>query len=254
MASPIPGLRYDSPVAFTARQRLLLGVAAPLFAATVRLLAGTCRHETRGLDVWEKVRQGHGRAIVAVWHESTVMATHHYRNAGMHALAGYSFDAECAARAIRHLGILSVRGSSSSGGGQALRDLAVVLDNAGPVMMTVDGPRGPRRVAKPGAAILAARTGIPIVPHAFAVRPAWRLRSWDRLSIIKPFSRIVSVYAPAIAPPRNSSPFAIEETRQQVEASLNAAQRQVEAMLGMEGDASEYESGAPAYSELSSKR
>jgi lysophospholipid acyltransferase (LPLAT)-like uncharacterized protein len=181
------------------------------------------------------------------------MAACHYRNAGAHALVSYSYDAEWAARTLRCLGILSVRGSSSSGGAQALRDLVVVLEHGSTVLLTMDGPRGPRRVAKSGAAVLAARSGIPIIPHAFAVRPAWRLQSWDRLPIGKPFARVVSVYGPAISPPRNTSPFAIEETRQEVEASLNLAHQQAETILGIGSDQTECGLERPAYNTASSK-
>jgi len=234
MAAQIAGLQYDNPLPFTARQQFILSLGPPVVAAAVRLLSCTCRHELLGLDHWEHLKQTRGKAIVAVWHETTALAVYHYRQAGVHSLASHSFDAEWASRAVRRLGILTVRGSSSNGGGQALRDLAVVLEQAGTVMLTVDGPRGPRRVAKPGAAILSARTGVPIIPHAFAVRPAWRLGSWDRLSIAKPFSRVISAYGPAIPPPANDSRAAVEETRLLVETGLNQAHQQIEAMLGIE--------------------
>ncbi len=247
MAAQIAGLQYDSPLPFTARQRFFLNLGPPIIAAVARLLSYTCRHEFPGRENQDGIKRANGRAIVAIWHESIILAACQYRNTGIQTLASHSFDAEWAARAVRRLGILSVRGSSSNGGGQALRNLAVVLEHGSAVMLALDGPRGPRRVAKPGAAILAARTGVPIIPHAFAVRPAWRLGSWDRLSIAKPFSRVISLCAPAIPPPANTSPAAIEETRLLVEASLNQAHRQIEAMLGIENDAGAYAREDPAY-------
>jgi lysophospholipid acyltransferase (LPLAT)-like uncharacterized protein len=254
MAAQIVGLRYNSPLPFTARQRVLLNLGAPLIAAGVKLLSSTCRHELRGLEFWESIQRTDGRAIVAVWHESTTLAAYHYRNTGFHTLASYSFDAECGVRALERLGIFSVRGSSSRGGSEALRDLAVALERAGTVLLTLDGPRGPRRMAKPGAAILAARTGASIIPHAFAVSPAWRLRSWDRLSIAKPFARVISAYAPPIPPPANMSPAAIDETRLQLEASLNQVHQQLEALLGIENGTPGYEREEPAYAGTSSNR
>jgi lysophospholipid acyltransferase (LPLAT)-like uncharacterized protein len=116
---------------------------------------------------------------------------------------------------------MAVRGSSSKGGSEALRDLAVVLQHVSVVALTLDGPHGPRRIAKPGAAILAARTGVPIIPHAFAVRSAWRLQSWDQFMIAKPFAQVISVYGAPIPPPVNTNPDTIEETRLRVENSLN---------------------------------
>jgi lysophospholipid acyltransferase (LPLAT)-like uncharacterized protein len=136
-----------------------------------------------------------------------------------------------AARAVRHFGIFSVRGSSSHGGSTALRDLATALNRNTSVILTLDGPKGPRHTAKPGIAILAARTGVPIIPHAFAVDTAWQMKSWDRMRIAKPFARIISAYGPAIPPPKTTEPEAIEETRLLVESNLNQMYARIEAML-----------------------
>src|SRR5690606_15894263 len=98
---------------------------------------------------------------------------------------------ELAARIVTHFDLRAVRGSSSRGGADALNQLQQAMALGAGVGFTLDGPRGPRRKAKLGAAIIAARTGAIIVPNAFAVSRAWRLRSWDRLPIPKPFSRVL---------------------------------------------------------------
>lgn len=224
----LPGIDYASPNTFSARQRLVLNTVSPLLAAAIRTISITCRHTRLGRHFWEDTQKTHGRAIVAVWHESTTLGAYYYRGSGIHALASYSFDAELGVRAINQLGICSVRGSSSNGGSSALHDLARVLAGARSVILTLDGPRGPRRIAKPGAAILAARTGVPVIPHAFAVRAAWRLHSWDRLVIAKPFTRVISMYGAPIPPPANTDLSTIEETRLLVELALNEAYRKIE--------------------------
>jgi lysophospholipid acyltransferase (LPLAT)-like uncharacterized protein len=221
MGTIIPGILYASPLAFTKQQRLFLGLATPVVTTTLRVLSCTYRCEVRGLELWKSALQEYGQAIVALWHEAMIPAVCHYRNTGCHTLASYSFDAELGTRVIRRLGIMAVRGSSSNGGSDALRDLAVVLQHVSVVALTLDGPHGPRRIAKPGAAILAARTGVPIIPHAFVVRPTWRLQSWDQFIIAKPFAQVISVYGTAIPPPVNTNPDTIEETRLRVENSLN---------------------------------
>lgn len=215
-----PVLSQASPLAFTMRQRCLLSFAAPLLTAYLKMISHTCQCEVRGIEHWESTVQTYGRAIVAVWHESMIPAACHYRATGCCTLASYSFDAELGARALRSFGITSVRGSSSNGGSEALRGLTSALMHTPVVALTLDGPRGPRRIAKPGVAILAARTGAPIIPHAFAVRPAWRWQSWDQFMIAKPFARVVSVYGSVIPPPADMHPDTIEETRLRVEASL----------------------------------
>lgn len=206
---------------FTVRQRFVLNLAAPILTAYLRMLSRTCHCEIRRLEHWESTLKTYGRAIVATWHESMIPAACYYRNTGCFTLASHSFDAELGARVIRNFGIMSVRGSSSKGGSEALHGLASALVHAPVVALTLDGPRGPRRIAKPGVAILAARTGAPIIPHAFAVLPAWRWRSWDQFVIAKPFAKVVSVYGAVIPPPENTHPDTIEATRLRVEASLN---------------------------------
>ena len=228
MPPQLPGINYESPNTFTGAQRFVFRTIGPLLAAAIKTISITCRHTRLGRELWENTLKQHGRAIVAVWHESTTLGTCYYRGSGIHTLASYSFDAELGVRAVNRFGICSVRGSSSNGGSAALHDLALVLASKRSVILTSDGPRGPRRIAKPGVAILAARTGVPIIPHAFAVSAAWRLHSWDRLAIAKPFTRVISMYGPPIPPPANTNPATIEQTRLLVEIGLNQAYRQIE--------------------------
>lgn len=223
----ISGLHYESPLAFSMRQRFILNLAAPIITVYLKMISSTCQSEIRCIERWESMLQSYGRAIVAIWHESMIPAACHYQNTGCHTLASYSFDAELGVRVIRSFGIMSIRGSSTNGGSEALHDLTIALAHVPVVALTLDGPRGPRRIAKPGVAILAARTGAPIIPHAFVVRPAWRWRSWDQFMITKPFAQVVSVYGPAIPPPADTHPDTIEETRLRVEASLNLCHQEI---------------------------
>jgi lysophospholipid acyltransferase (LPLAT)-like uncharacterized protein len=227
----IPGLVYTSPIAFTLRQRIALATIPLAIATTLKALNCACRREVRNSEYVQQVIEEHGRVILAIWHESIVMAPYHYRGTGFHGLTSYSFDGEMAARILAWLGLPSLRGSSNRGGKEALANLAAALEHVPLVGFTLDGPRGPRRVAKPGIAVLAARTQTPIVPHAFAVQPAWRLRSWDRLPIPKPFGRIVSACGVPIPTPPASTPEGIEHMRQQVENALNALHEELEREL-----------------------
>ena len=229
----IPGLRYTSPYAFSARQRVALCIIPHVVAVGLKALVRTCRVEVRNAQHWDGLIRSHGRAIVAIWHESMGLAACHYRNTAFHTLTSYSYDGELAARVVRHFGLLALRGSSSKGGSEGLDDLAGALEQVQAVGFTLDGPRGPRRVAKAGIAVLAARTGVPIIPHAFVVHPAWRLRSWDRFALPKPFARIVSAFGPPVAAPDESTPEAVESTRSQIEGELNRLYAELEAELGV---------------------
>lgn len=192
-----------------------------MIAVAYKALRATCRYTVKGVEHWQACKETREPFIVAFWHETLGLAACHYRKTAYHTLTSYSFDGELAARVVRHFGLYAVRGSSSRGGTKALGQLERALDFAGVVGFTLDGPRGPRRVAKPGIAILAARTQRIIIPHAFYAAPCWRLNSWDQFIVPKPFGHVVSAFAAPIVPPPDCSADNIEATRLQVERSLN---------------------------------
>ncbi|MEO7963088.1 MAG: DUF374 domain-containing protein, partial [Gemmatimonadaceae bacterium] len=107
-------------------------------------------------------------------------------------------DGEIIARILESLGFTTVRGSSSRGGARALLELVRVLREGHDVAVTPDGPRGPRRVFAPGAAVAAMRAGAPVIGIGARTERAWRLRSWDRLMIPKPFARVTVRYTEAL--------------------------------------------------------
>ena len=229
----LPGIEYDSPVAFTWRQRLALAVIPPCAGLAVGALCRTLRWEARGVENPEAgLAIGRGHALMAFWHECLMLAGWRYRGNGGHTLTSYSFDGELAARVIRKLGLEAVRGSSSRGGSGALKNLEAVARLVPWAGFTLDGPRGPRRVAKSGIAILAARTGLPVVPMAYAVSRCKRLRSWDRFPVPMPGARVLCAYAPPIAPPASEEPEVIESKRRQIEFALNALHTEIEAECG----------------------
>jgi hypothetical protein len=215
--------------AFTLWQRVQLAILPRLLADIFYLLYRTCRVETRGKQYLDETLQEHGRCHVVIWHESMAMAGCYNRGTDYLTLASYSYDGEFAARVVKRWRIHAARGSSSRGGHEALAQLCEAARTIPVTGFTLDGPKGPRRVAKAGIGVLAARTRLPIVPNAYAVSSAWRMRSWDQFPIQKPFSRIICAYAPPIPPPPNDSPEAVEKTRLEVEKSLNALHRQIEA-------------------------
>lgn len=217
---PFPDIEYSSPNVWTPRQRLTLTVAPPLIGGALKLLSRTCHVDVRRLEGYERAQREHGRVIIAFWHETLLLALWMYRNRGYHTLTSLSFDGELAARACHQFGLYAVRGSSSQGGLAAVRQLEQLLvDHATTVGLTLDGPKGPRRVAKPGAALLAMKTGVPILPCAFAAAPCWRLRSWDRMMVPKPFSRIVCVYGDPVEPAGDDG---ARNLQRRIQQSLNA--------------------------------
>lgn len=218
---------------FTFGQRVQLAVLPWTLAKSFGLLFRSCSVEIRGGDVYEATLEKHKRCLVAIWHESMILACCHNRGRGYVGLASLSFDGELGARVLHRWHIHTARGSSSRGGSEALAALVEAANTVPVTGFTLDGPRGPRRIAKPGISILAARTQLPIIPNAFVPEHAWHLHSWDRLPIQKPFTRVVCAYAPPIPPPPDESPEEVEKTRLAVEQSLNALHEQLEAEFGI---------------------
>ncbi len=228
----LPDLKYASPYTFSFRQRAQLAIVSPVVAYALRTLYRLNRVEVRHAECYEELlaREGHG--ILAFWHECMGLAACQHCRRNFHGLTSYSFDGEMAVRVLAWQGSEAVRGSSSKGGSGGLRELEKALEFVPIVGLTLDGPRGPRRVAKPGAAILAARSRVSILPNAYALSHAWRLHSWDRCAIPKPFGRIICVYGEPIAPPLSDAPEEVEKTRQLLEARLNALHAEIEEELG----------------------
>jgi lysophospholipid acyltransferase (LPLAT)-like uncharacterized protein len=121
---------------------------------------------------------------------------------------------------VRHFGLSVVRGSSSRGGAAALRTLAAAVRAGEDVAVVPDGPRGPREQLQAGLVVLAATTGAPVVPLAFAARPARRLASWDRFLVPWPFARAAVVFGKATTVPRDAD-------RETARAELERALREV---------------------------
>jgi lysophospholipid acyltransferase (LPLAT)-like uncharacterized protein len=227
-----PGLTYQSPNDFSLKQRIALTLGVPLIAGFYRAICMTCRQEARNAHQLENLIEAGSHAIPVFWHESLGLAAWYFRGTGYHTLTSYSFDGELAARVVRRFGLYALRGSSSRGGYDALKQLKKAAELVPAIGFTLDGPKGPRRVAKPGVAILALQTGLPVIPQAFAASRCWRMRSWDRLLVPKPFARLVTAFAEPIYPPPKATSGAIEALRSEIEGALNQLHGSLETELG----------------------
>lgn len=172
----------------------LIKLAGFSISWVVRLLVGTVRYRCVSLGPRvEPTQPGlKERFLYSFWHEAILLPAYHYKHTPTRVLISEHADGEMIARAAEHLGLKAVRGSTTRGGTRALRQL-VALKNQSHVVLTPDGPRGPRRVVQPGQIFLASRTGLPIVPCGFGFHSAWRMPSWDRFAVPRPFSAAVGV-------------------------------------------------------------
>ena len=136
-------------------------------------------------------------------------------------LISRSRDGTLASELGRLLGADVVRGSTSRGGGAALRQLLRSAATGRMPFLVPDGPRGPALYCKPGAVALAELGGLAIQPIALAVDRAWRLRSWDRLVVPKPFARLTAVLGERQEVPAPLDETGRERVRRELEAELN---------------------------------
>lgn len=193
------------------------------------------------LSRWQVVR-GHIPAaywntgkpfILAFWHGRLLLIPHTWnRDKVIHMLISGHRDGQLIARAVRHLGIDSVEGSSSKGGGAALRKMVGMLKSGGYVGITPDGPRGPRMRASEGVVALARLSGVPVIPVANSVSRRWVVGSWDRFIVALPFCRGVFVWGEPIEVPRDATPDVQEKYRQRIEGALNALCREADQLVG----------------------
>jgi lysophospholipid acyltransferase (LPLAT)-like uncharacterized protein len=214
------------------RHPALIRMAGLVIAWLVRLWLGTVRYRCRALGPRvEPTEPGlEGRYIYAFWHETILLPAYHYRRTPTHVLISEHADGEMIARACGHLGLGVVRGSTTRRGVQAVRQI-VEMQGRSHLVITPDGPRGPRRQVQPGVVFLAARTGLPIVPVGFAYRRAWRMRSWDRFAVPVPFTSAVGVLGVPIHVPAGSDREALEQYGVQVERALEDTMRVAEEMV-----------------------
>jgi lysophospholipid acyltransferase (LPLAT)-like uncharacterized protein len=160
-----------------------------------------------------------GRPIHAFWHGRILPATIYFKRRGIVVITSENFDGEWIARIITRFGYGTARGSSSRGARKAL--LQMVRDvRERPVAFTIDGPRGPARVAQPGAVWLAKVTGNPIIPFHLEADRHWALNSWDRTQIPKPFARVALVFAAPIKVSSQTGDEDLEAITRQLENAL----------------------------------
>jgi lysophospholipid acyltransferase (LPLAT)-like uncharacterized protein len=197
---------------------------AALARPLLRLLGRTLRWQVEGEERLRDAERGGGHGIHALWHGRILHGVLHFRDRGMVVITSENYDGEWIARIIGRFGFGTARGSTSRGARKAL--LQLVKDaRAHPTAFTIDGPRGPARVAQPGAVWLAKATGNPLIPFHAEAAAHWALKSWDRTQIPKPFTTVALVIGEPFTVPRDADDDALEQYRLRLEREIGRAEQ-----------------------------
>ncbi len=216
--------------------RLVCRLVPQLIRLVYLFLAGTIRWQWVGRPYSNLQGERH---LYAFWHARMLLMPYPFRRTLLgykqRRFYGYMLisehrDGAFIADTMHLLGIRTVRGSSTRGGAKAmLKMIRSVKKEHCNLGITPDGPKGPREQVTKGSIQLAMKTGLPVVPVCFAASRCWRINSWDRFYIPKPFSRGVFVFGEPVAVLPNER---LEEALAKVQAGMDAARRTADTYFG----------------------
>jgi lysophospholipid acyltransferase (LPLAT)-like uncharacterized protein len=198
----------------------------------IDLLGRTLQWRVEGLEHFESIQRSGQQPVMAFWHGRILPATYYFRRRGIVVITSENFDGEWIARIIQRFGYETARGSSSRGARKAALQLVRDMEAGKPAGFTLDGPRGPAKVAQPGAVWLARTTGNPLLPFHLEASRYWSITSWDRTQIPKPFSTVALVIGEPIRIPRDTADEDLERSRLELEKRLAVLEKRAVELAG----------------------
>ena len=208
-----------------------MAIVPPVGYQLIQWLGRSMQLRVEGADHVHRLFQQDKRVILAFWHAQQLMMPLSIPGLEAHVLISQHRDGELIRRIVARFGLEAVRGSSTRGGAEALRQLIRLGRSGSNLVLTPDGPKGPRQVAKMGVVQLARATALPIIPMAFGCSKKKTFASWDRFIMPYPFSRGLFVFGPSITIPSDASPDDLERYRCELEAALNRLTSEAEAAV-----------------------
>ena len=203
-----------------------LAVVPRLYVGLTALLFGSCRLQIRGKKNLEKTL-ARGGAVVPFWHYSVFYMLYHLRRYPGVAMVSASKDGEYIARVAELLNFETVRGSANRFGVRALKGLLDHVKQGKNAGIVADGSQGPALKVQPGAILLAAQSGSPIMPIVWAVKRYKAFNSWDHTVLPMPFSPMILQYGDLIYVEPKLSSALVQEYRQRLETEMNSMYRQL---------------------------
>jgi lysophospholipid acyltransferase (LPLAT)-like uncharacterized protein len=207
---------------FTLRQRFFLLLISWSTYFAISLIGRTLRYSISWEGPPSPPDTTHeNRVIYSFWHRAVFPASWMWRRLGIAVMVSRSFDGEYIARTIEKLGFTAIRGSSSRAGGAALLGMKRELELGHSVAFTIDGPRGPKYVAKPGPVALSRAAALPMAAFYVALDHPWVLNTWDQLMIPKPFSKALVRVSAKMQVPSDASDETMEAFHRQLQSALD---------------------------------
>jgi lysophospholipid acyltransferase (LPLAT)-like uncharacterized protein len=202
-------------------RRVQIPIIAAAVYSVIRTLGPTLRYEVLGWQHAERVYAAKKQCIWSFWHRVIIPVVWWRRNHGTVVMNTTAFDGQWTRKVIEWLGFGTAQGSSSRGGLRGLAVMARRLEEGLDCAFTIDGPRGPRYVAKPGPVMLARKTGCPImVFHIGVDRGITFEKTWDHFLLPKPFARTLMLFAPPIYVPPDANAEGMETKHAEMQSEL----------------------------------
>ena len=215
------------------RRGLRYRVASAAGRVVLDSLLATARFEVSGAEHHRQFTARGQPVIYVLWHGRLLPLTYLHRGQGIAALISRSADGEYIAQLVERWGYITVRGSSSRGGGAALRELVRQARAGRCLAITPDGPRGPRQQLKDGVLVAGQLTGLPLIPTTASANRAWWVEGWDRFLVPRAFARVRVAYGPPVRVPRDAGEQELAALRGSLEVELNRLTAEVDALAGV---------------------
>src|SRR5260221_4873275 len=208
--------------AYSLKQRVLIRAADLAFFLLINLIGRTVNFKIEGWENWEAASRDGKPPIYTFWHNRVFLSTYFWRRRRIVVMTSKSFDGEYIARFIQRFGYGASRGSSTRGATGAVVKMVRLMRVGCPTAFTIDGPKGPKYVAKMGAVLLAKKTGNPILPFTITAEKFWEAKkSWDGFQVPRPFTRArVYVAAPIFVRP-DANDTELRAKRDELQRSLD---------------------------------
>lgn len=208
--------------AYPTKKRLLIRAADLVFYILINLIGRSTRFTIEGWENWNAASTGRSLPIYTAWHNRVLLSTYFWRQREIVVMTSRSFDGEYIARFIQRFGYGAARGSSSRGGIGAMVEMVRLMRAGKPGGFTIDGPRGPRYVAKMGAVLLAKKTGNPILPFHITSTRYWHAKkSWDEFQVPLPFGKSLVAIAEPIYVPADADEDLLRQKRDELQRVLD---------------------------------